>query len=552
MKEMKDGLLEHANAIDVTDVPAGPNEISEADMPKEISNVTETQLSREDIALGSKPPLRTLIIMSVGPFISQLTQAMFGFVDTIWIEKATATRGVTAVSTYSNFDTIGRAFGFFLNVAASTKISQLFGAGRGDEAPQVVADLLRVGLIFSVVVPAILVPCLKPAARWFGASEDITNYGWEYIFPVIMCAFIPIFYLLVCGCLLAEGRTYVFGALQVITMLLNILLFDPIFLLPLKMEMFGNALATILAEGLPMVTILTLYFCGKFSVKPKARLLLKKFSKETAGALKVGLSQLLYQLSLAVPGIVLRKFLGLSCDDDDMFIAVTAAFNAQIRYYQIVLCVTGAATMGFLPCASYAFGAERWNRYFRLLIHCSWICFLYSGITMIFTVGIPRIMCKALSQDEDYLVYAEQLLRNSNVCSILIPVALICQALTQSLQRGIRASIISFGTQLLPLPLFSIILYYTNKHNPGRLLYAYPLQQAFGVLLSLPLALGPLRDVVKRAKSEQQEPVVEAMEPSAKREGEELEEFKDEGVTEMRENRGGSIVPDTDEDRVGA
>ena len=510
---MKEVLLDNELEGDVASPEEPKEETGDSSGPMELSEVGETaKLSPEDIALGSKPPLKTLLILSVGPFISQLTQALFGFVDTIWVEKGTGTRGVTAVSTYSNFDTIGRAFGFFLNVAASTKISALFGAGRADEAPQVVADLLRVGLIFAVVVPAILIPCLKPAAKWFGASDDITNYGWEYIFPVILCAFIPILYLLVCGCLLAEGRTYTFGALQLTTLALNILFFDPLFLLPLKMEMFGNALATILSEGLPMVTIVVLYFLGKFGVKPKARDLFRKFSPHTVPALKVGLSQLLYQLSLAVPGIVLRKFLGLSCGgDDELFLDVVTAFNAQIRYYQIVFCVTGAVTMGLLPCGSYAFGAERWDRYFRLLIHCSWICFSWCFFTMIFTVGVPRYICMALSQDEGYLIYAEQMVRNSNVVAFLSPVALIIQAVMQSLQRGVRASIISFGTQLFPLPVFSIVLYYTNKSDPGRLLYAYAIQQAIGVLVSVPLGIGPLLDVWKRAKKEQQEPIVEQM-----------------------------------------
>lgn len=538
---MKDVLLDNQQ-----EQVESPSAIRDDDTSKEelgtteISEVAVPRLSPEDIALGSKPPLKTLLILSVGPFISQLTQALFGFVDTIWVEKGTGTRGVTAVSTYSNFDTIGRAFGFFLNVAASTKISALFGAGRADEAPQVVADLLRVGLIFSVVVPSILIPCLKPAARWFGASEDIVNYGWEYILPVILCAFIPILYLLVCGCLLAEGRTYTFGALQLTTLLLNILFFDPLFLLPLKLEMFGNALATILSEGLPMVTIVVLYFLGKFGVKPKARDLLRKFSPHTGPALKVGLSQLLYQLSLAVPGIVLRKFLGLSCGgDDQLFLDIVSAFNAQIRYYQIVFCVTGAVTMGLLPCGSYAFGAERWGRYFRLLMHCSWICFSWCFFTMIFTVGFPRQLCMALAQDEGYLHYGEQMVRNSNVVAFLSPVALIIQAVMQSLQRGVRASIISFGTQLFPLPVFSIVLYYTDKSNPGRLLYAYAIQQAIGVLISVPLGIGPLLDVYRRAKKEQNEPPVEQMtvkEIAEDPSGQFIDTGKDQELEDIRPN----------------
>ena len=489
-------------------IPGEPKELEDIP-PKVEDDLAEaeesekgvTGLSAEDIALGSKPPLRTLLVLSIGPFISQLTQALFGLIDTMWINKALGDKGVTEVSTYSNFDTIGRAFGFFLNVAASSKISQLYGAGLSAQAPQVLADLLRVAVILALFVPAVLVPVLKPAARWFGASEEIVDEGFEYILPVIACAFIPIIYLTFCGTLLAEGRTYIFGLLQTITLVLNVLLFDPLFLCAFHWGMLGNALATIFSEGLPMIVIATLYFCGKFGVKPKVGDLFKKFSPHTWPALKVGFSQLFYQLSLAVPGIVLRKFLGLS-STDETYVDIVAGFNAQIRFYQIVFMVTAAISMGFLPCASYAVGAQRFKRVLKLLIHSCWISFGWTGLTMIFTVGIPRYISMMFSQTEGYLYYATQFVRYSNIVAFVSPVALIFQALLQALQLGNRATIISIGTQLIPLPVFSAVLYFTDKHNPGRLFYAYPIQQALGVVISLPLAIKPLIDLIRKAKSE--------------------------------------------------
>jgi Na+-driven multidrug efflux pump len=255
-------------------------------------------------------------------------------------------------------------------------------------------------------------------------------------------------------------------------------------------------------------------------VKPKFRDLFKKFSPHTWPAMKVGFSQLFYQLSLAVPGIVLRKFLGMSCESEEMFIDIVAAFNCQIRYYQIVFCVAAAVSMGFLPCASYAAGAERYGRVLRLLIHASWIGIVWCGLMMILTCAVPRELSKAFSQSDGYLGWAEKLLRNSNVLSVLCPVALVGQAVLQALQLGSRASIVSIGTQLLPLPLFSVILYYTNKSDPARLLYSYPLQQACGVLLAVPLAVGPIRDVIQKARVEKGRPAVGNS--SAKEEMEEI------------------------------
>ena len=123
---------------------------------------------------------------------------------------------------------------------------------------------------------------------------------------------------------------------------------------------------------------------------------------------------------------------------------------------------------------------------------------------MIFTVGIPAQISKMFSSSPTYLVYATQFVRNSNVVAFLIPVALIIQALLQSLQLGTQATIISIGTQLFPLPVFSAVLYFTDKHNPGRLLYAYPIQQALGVLISLPLGIKPMIHIIKNAKIEKE------------------------------------------------
>jgi hypothetical protein len=123
---------------------------------------------------------------------------------------------------------------------------------------------------------------------------------------------------------------------------------------------------------------------------------------------------------------------------------------------------------------------------------------------MIFTVGLPKYIVRVFSQEEQYLHFAEQLVRNSNIVAFCSPIALIFQAMLQALQMGTRASFITLGTQLLPLPIFSIVLYYASpEKDPGRLLYAYAIQQGLGVLIAVPLGIGPLRDMLKRAKIEE-------------------------------------------------
>ena len=48
----------------------------------------ERELTEEDIRLGGKPPLQTVCLLSSGPLISQVTNSLYGIINTIWISKA--------------------------------------------------------------------------------------------------------------------------------------------------------------------------------------------------------------------------------------------------------------------------------------------------------------------------------------------------------------------------------------------------------------------------------------------------------------------------------
>lgn len=81
---------------------------------------TETNQQNKNYRLAGRPPLITLIVLAIGPLISQ-------FVSTIWVSRALGETGMAAVSLFTNLDNVGRAFGYFMNCSASQKISSLFG-----------------------------------------------------------------------------------------------------------------------------------------------------------------------------------------------------------------------------------------------------------------------------------------------------------------------------------------------------------------------------------------------------------------------------------------
>ena len=200
--------------------------------------------------LGGRPPLKTITSLAIGPVISQIINAAYGIITTFYISLAVGEEGLSAISTYAVFDSMGRSFGFFLTTAASAEISALFGQNKDNEVHQLSADIFRLSLLFGIVIPAILVPNLKAAARWFGASEPIVELGYKYIGPLSSCAFFSVMYIAETGLLIAEGRTGLSSILLIAALGLNMCFFGPIFLFAAKIGMLGAGLATILSESI--------------------------------------------------------------------------------------------------------------------------------------------------------------------------------------------------------------------------------------------------------------------------------------------------------------
>jgi Na+-driven multidrug efflux pump len=428
--------------------------------------------------------------------MSQLAGALVGVVNSIWIAKALGDLGMTAISTYNNFDTLSRAFGFFLQVSASTKISSLYGAGRESEASQVFSDLLRLSVICAILAAACFVPIARPLAHWFGASDEVCDLGFAYIEPNLLGAIVPCIYLLGCGCLQAEGRSWLFAITQLAAMVLNAGGFAPFFLFVCNTGIAGASYATLCGEFIPAVIIVILFYRGRFGIQPKIGDLLKKPSIESWYAIKIGFSQLLYQLSCALPGLFCRFYFGRSCKDETEFNDVMAAFNTTFRFWAVVLAVSNALGIGFLPAASFAFGAKRYRRILRLLFHAAWLSVVWCSFSMIFTVAYPEWICMIFSKSEGYMNWATFFERRMNYMAPFFPTVVIVNALLQSLQRDILALLFCFGAQTIPLPLSTTVLYFTDKHDIQRLSWAFLLQIAMAAVFAIPFLIIGIRQLL--------------------------------------------------------
>jgi len=459
----------------------------------------------EHYLLAGRPPLKTLVSLSIGPVLAQVSTALFGIVDTMWVSKAIGTHAVAATSTYSVFENMGRAFGFFLSVAGSSKISALFGSGRGSEASQIVCDILRLAMILGCILPAIFLPIVKSAARWFGASEDIVSLGYQYISVFFSCSFVSLFFLSLGGFLQGEGRTLFFGLCNMGSCLLNMLVLDPFFLFYTGLGIKGAAIATVLADFIPTVILLTMYFKGKFSIKPEFNQFFKPFSPHTFPALRVGFSALIAILSLSIPGVFITLFVGRSTSTPEEYNGALAGCGITFRFAMFTMCIVIGVNNGFLPPASYAYAAKQPERWKWLSIHSIWINFAWCSFTCLLAWTIPKQISRLFSKDEYFVSWAAPMLRNGHALNFISWCKNNAQSMLQSMQKGRTATILSMFTQMGSLIGFACLLYYTDKHNATRLQWAYSYSFAFGFIVSLFVLIKPVKETLSMTIDDDQD-----------------------------------------------
>lgn len=452
--------------------------------------------------LGGYPPLRTLVRLSPGPLISQIVNSLYGVIDSMWVSKFIGEIGLTALSLAYILDNSALSFGFFIAIAASSQISYLFSKKQYEVVSHLSVDLLKVCVIFALIVPAVLFPCARPLFKFIGGTGKVNDLAFDYAIRLLSLNLVTCCYHCVCGILQAEGRTWLYGGAQIISMLLNMALFDPLLLWSMKRTL-GSSLATEISMFIPASIILIVMFCGKFSTKPSRKYVFKCFCPETGAALKAGLSAFIMNISISLPSLILQKFIAIRANRVGEYDMIVAAYNAISRIYTVSTCVPIAINAAYLPAASYAFGKKDYKRLLWLTFHAEWMAMLWGFSCMVIIVTLPKQICSIWSKDERFLYWCNEIVPPSFYIQFLTPTKFIIVSLLQASQQTVLATITSFVLELGLLPIAACIFHYTgDPKSPRRIFYAYPVTDALSTVCSLLVALKTFINFYRQAKKQ--------------------------------------------------
>lgn len=465
------------------------------------SKYDKIDVDGEEKRLGSRNPFITLLALSVGPLASQTVQALYGVVNLFWVSKSIGDIGLEVFGAVYVVDFITLGFADYLMTALDIRVSFLFGEKSNvDECSQLYVDFIRFSFFLSLLTPAIILPLSRPLIEWFGSSKEISYLCLQYLFPTTFGSFFSFLYMTSCGLIQSEGHSFIFGITQVASLLLNMLVFCPLFLMKFKFGIWGASLATIVSQGIVGVLLFILIFTGKFTLKPRFHMFFRKFSPQTWEALKIGIASLVSNYSYTLPEVMVQKYLNLTAIHIGEYDTIIKVWGVIEKLYQFVGGSNDAFAIGLMPAASFAFGSKRYNRMLRLFMHANWITIFISVVYSLVVISFTRKISLIWSHDSDFLKWCDLLIPKVFYAAALFPIQYTVPALLQGMQKMARSSLLAVITALLPIPFFSTILYFTDKKNPERIMWTYTISDIFASVVCTIFILPDILKLLKEPK----------------------------------------------------
>ena len=201
----------------------------------------------KDLTKGS--PMRLILSFGIPVLMGCLFQQLYNVVDTAIVGKTLGGPALAAVgSTGSiNFLVVGFCIGICTGFAIP--VAQQFGAGDEAELRRYVAGGIELSVLFGAVLTVSTVALCGGILTAMNTPADIFHRSYSYIVTIFAGLPAYMLYNFCAGILRALGDSRTPVIWLIAASLVNIVL-DVVFILAFRMDVFGAALATVLAQAL--------------------------------------------------------------------------------------------------------------------------------------------------------------------------------------------------------------------------------------------------------------------------------------------------------------
>ncbi len=423
-------------------------------MTDNTEQITNNSIIDRTEALGHSS-IKKLLIEYSGPAIIAMTaSSLYNMVDSIFIGQGVGSLAISGLALTFPVMNLSAAFGAMVGVGASTLLSVKLGEGDKITAKRVLGNVINLNILLGLVFMAIMLLYLDKILYFFGASDQTLGYAKEYLTIILYGNVITHTYLGLNATLRSAGHPHKAMILTVVTVVLNSIL-DPIFIYNLKMGIAGAAWATVIAQSVPLISLIIHFSDQKELIHFSKDIFIPRWNivKDT---LFIGLSPLSMQAAACCVVIIINKSLKLyGGEDGDLAIG---AYGIITKLAMFVVMMIMGLNQGMQPIVGYNYGAQKYDRVKQAFNYTVYIATLFAVIFFVIAELFPAIAVKVFTNEPRLIELAVYGLRISSAFFPILGFQIVATALFQSMGMAKKSIFLSLTRQFLFLIPFLLIL----------------------------------------------------------------------------------------------
>ncbi|MFL0198028.1 MATE family efflux transporter [Clostridium sp. WILCCON 0269] len=304
--------------------------------------------------LESAPMTKSVAHLSIPMMIGVSLSTIYNVINIFFIGLLHNTQMVTAITLALPISTILMAFGNMFGVGGGTFITRLVAKGKIEEAKHIAGYISYSSIITAILIAVIALLTITPIVNILGADISTMNYTKNYTLTMFLGGFSIILNFALEQIVRSEGASKESMNGMIISTVLNFI-FDPIFILIIRLNVVGVALSTILANIASCIYYIyyletksehlrKFIYCFRISLKDKMEIY------------KIGISRLLMSAFLIITTLLLNNF-SIEYGDN-----VVAGFGIALRITQVPEFLSMGLYLGIIPLIAYNFSNKNFVR----------------------------------------------------------------------------------------------------------------------------------------------------------------------------------------------
>lgn len=403
--------------------------------------------------LATQPVVKLFFKLSIPSVLAQIVNLLYNMVDRIFIGhiKDVGDIALTGVGVCFPLIILISAFSCLCGMGGAPKAAIKMGEGKIKEANKILGNCFVVTIIFSILLTIVVQIFKEPILYTFGASENTIKYALDYINIYSLGTIFIMISLGLNAFITTQGFSKISMRNVVIGALINIIL-DPLFIFGFNLGVKGAAIATIIAQAISAILVISFFF-GKKTILKLTFENMKLDIKIILSVMALGLSPFIMQSTESIISICFNT--SLYKYGGDVAVGAMTILTSLMQFAMLPL--QGFAS-GAQPIISYNYGAKNPDRIKQVFKVLFIICISFSTLFWLLAMTLPNVLISIFTVEQELIIFASKALRIYMAVICLFGIQIACQQTFVSLGNApVSLFLAIFRKIIVLIPLIYIL-----------------------------------------------------------------------------------------------